>query len=126
MFALYPVVKNVHIVAVVLSGLLFAVRGLGRQANARWVMAPIARYTSYCIDTVLLAAAIALALLLRQYPLTHNWLTIKVLLLAIYIVLGSFALKRAKTPRMRATAFIGALSIYAAIIAVARTHYYWS
>ena len=66
-------------------------------AGARWHMAAPLRYLSYTIDTVLLTAALMLATMLHQYPFVHGWLTAKVLLLVVYVVLGSYALKRGAT-----------------------------
>jgi uncharacterized membrane protein SirB2 len=43
-------------------------------------------------------------------------------LLVVYVVLGSFALKRGKTLRTRWICFIAAVSIYAFMLSVARTH----
>lgn len=80
------------------------------------------RYLTYTIDTVLLTAALMLATILHQYPFVHAWLTVKVLLLVVYIVLGTFALKRGRTPTIRATCFGAALLVYLFIASVARTH----
>ena len=52
----------------------------------------------------------------------HGWLTVKVLLLVVYIVLGSFALKRGRTPRVRAWCYAAALVVYLFIVSVARAH----
>ena len=51
------------------------------------------------------------------------WLTAKVLALVAYIVLGSVALSRGKTPTVRAVAFALALStaLYIVSVAVLRT-----
>jgi uncharacterized membrane protein SirB2 len=47
---------------------------------------------------------------------------VKVTLVIVYIVLGSFALKRARTRRAR-LAFTGAaLLVFAVVISIARTH----
>jgi uncharacterized membrane protein SirB2 len=113
----------VHIAAVIASGLLFALRGAGVLANARWPMFAPLRYLTYTIDTVLLTAALMLATILHQYPFVHAWLTVKVLLLVLYIVLGSFALKRARTPASRAACFGAALLVYLFIASVARAHH---
>jgi len=53
----------------------------------------------------------------------QGWLTVKVVLLIVYIVLGTYALKRARTPRGRALAYAAALATYLAIIGVARAHH---
>lgn len=123
MIQFYPHFKHLHMLAVVLSGLLFLARGVGVQLGARWSMAAPVRFTSYAIDTVLLLSAIALAVMLGQYPFVHGWLTVKVLLLVVYIVLGVFALKRGRTRGARLGFLIAALAVYAFIISVARTHH---
>jgi len=105
------------------SGALFALRGAGTLAGAAWPMFAPLRYLTYTIDTVLLTAALMLATLLHQYPFVHGWLTVKVLLLVVYIVLGSLALKRARTRAARAGYFVAALLVYLCIIGVARAHH---
>jgi uncharacterized membrane protein SirB2 len=118
----YPEIKWVHVAAVLTSGALFALRGVVMLAGARWHMAAPLRYLSYTIDTVLLTAAFMLATILHQYPFVNGWLSVKVLLLIVYVVLGSFALKRGATRATRAWAFVAALLVYAFIISVARAH----
>jgi uncharacterized membrane protein SirB2 len=122
MIELYPEIKWVHVAAVLTSGGLFALRGLAMLSGARWFMAAPLRYLSYTVDTVLLTAALMLATMLHQYPFVHAWLTVKVLLLVLYVVLGSHALKRAATRAARAWCFAAALLVYAFIISVARAH----
>lgn len=122
MIELYPQIKLVHIGAVVASGTLFLLRGLAMQLGLSGAMAAPVRYLSYSIDTVLLTAALMLATLLQQYPFVHSWLTVKILLVICYIVLGSFALKRGRTPRIRLTCWVSALLVYGMIISIARTH----
>ena len=123
MLELYPHIKLAHMSAAIASGALFFIRGLALNLGGRWAMAAPLRYLSYSIDTVLLAAAVALAALLHQYPFVHHWLTVKVLLLVVYIVLGTFALKRGKTASVRWGTWIAALLVYGFIISVARAHH---
>jgi uncharacterized membrane protein SirB2 len=118
----YPEIRWVHIAAVLTSGALFALRGAAMLAGARWYMAAPLRYLSYTVDTVLLTAALMLATILHQYPFVHGWLTTKVLLLFVYVVLGSYALKRGSTRALRARSYVAALMVYAFIISVARAH----
>jgi uncharacterized membrane protein SirB2 len=122
MIEFYPQIKLVHVTMVILSGLLFALRGSAQLAGARWTMAAPLRYLSYAIDTTLLTAALMLVTVLHQYPFVQAWLTVKVLLLVVYIVLGSFALKRARTFRVRLSCFLAALGVYLFIASVARAH----
>lgn len=123
MIHLYPHLKLIHIAAVLLSGALFFVRGLALHLGGRWPMAAPVRYLSYSIDTVLLVAAIMLAAILHQYPFVHGWLTMKVVLLVVYILLGTHALKRGRTLRTRVLCWLAALAVYAFIISVARVHH---
>ena len=77
---------------------------------------------SYVIDTSLLASAIVLTTIIHQYPFVQPWLTVKVVLLPVYIVLGVFALRRGKTRLSRTGFFLAALTVYGLIISVAVTH----
>jgi uncharacterized membrane protein SirB2 len=121
--AYYAEIRLAHVGAVIASGSLFAVRGVTTNLlGSPWGMAAPVRYLSYAIDTVLLAAALTLVTILRQYPGIDAWLTVKVALLIVYIALGSFALKRARTLRARMVCWIGALAVYAFIASVALTH----
>ncbi len=122
MVEFYAQIKLVHVVAVLASGALFLLRGLAAQVGAAWQLSAPVRYLSYTIDTTLLTAALMLSSILQRYPFVHAWLTVKVLLLVAYVVLGSLALKRARTPRARTVCLIAALSVYLMIISVARAH----
>ena len=68
-------------------------------------------------------AAVALMLIIHQYPFINAWLTAKVLLLVLYIALGLLTLKWSRTPVSRAIAFTAALATFFAIVAVAVGHY---
>jgi len=123
MLEFYPQIKWVHIAAVCASGTLFMLRGLALQAGATWVMSAPLRYLSYTIDTVLLTAALMLTTILHQYPFVNAWLTVKVLLLVLYIGLGSFALKRGSTPSVRRSCWIAAMCVFVVFVTVARAHH---
>jgi uncharacterized membrane protein SirB2 len=119
----YWQIKCVHITAVLTSGGLFALRGAAVLAGARWPMAAPLRYLSYAIDTVLLSAALMLLTALRLNQYAEPWLSMKLVLLVIYIVLGSLALKRARSRRARAVAYVAALACFGCIYCVARAHH---
>jgi uncharacterized membrane protein SirB2 len=68
-------------------------------------------------DTVLLAAGVWMAVLMRQYPGTHGWLTAKVVALFVYVGLGTLALRR-----RRVSAWIAAQLVFFYIVAVALAH----
>lgn len=120
MDAYYSVLKLIHVSAVTASGSLFFLRGLALNFfAAKWPMSAPVRYASYTIDTVLLAAAIALTIVIRQYPFVDSWLTVKVLLLVVYIGLGTFGLKRGRTRGQRIAFWAAALVVFAFIASVA-------
>lgn len=118
---MYFAIKHVHITAVTLSFALFLLRGvwmLGESAmlERRWV-----RVVPHVVDTVLLAAGIWLAVMLRQIPGVSEWLTAKIVALVLYIGLGTVALKRGRTRSQRAAAWMAALAVFGYIVAVALT-----
>lgn len=125
MIEFYPQIKFVHICAVIASGSLFGLRGLLMLARSRVTNHPALRYLSYAIDTTLLTAALMLVAILHQYPFVQGWLTVKVLLLVVYIVLGTLALKRGRTRTMQATCYFAALAVYLFIASVAVAHNPW-
>jgi uncharacterized membrane protein SirB2 len=118
----YPQIKAVHVTAVLASGTLFALRALAIQLGGRRAMAGPVRYFSYSVDTVLLISALLLMGVLHQYPLVNSWLTVKVALVVVYIVLGTFALKRGRTRRVRLVCAIAALLTFGLIVSIAVTH----
>src|SRR4249919_2722169 len=116
-------IRLVHVLAIALSGSLFALRGLGALAGASWPQATVMRYLSYTIDTVLLTAALMLLTILPGAMFANGWLTLKLVLVVVYVVLGSFALKRGRTPRTRAICFVAALLVFVTIIGIALAHH---
>jgi uncharacterized membrane protein SirB2 len=107
-----------------LSGALLVARGILVQVRMqRFAMCGPVRYASYTIDTVLLAAALMLVAVLPGAAFANYWLAAKLALLVVYIVLGSFALKRAASPKARLACLAAALAVFVVIIGIARTHH---
>lgn len=115
----YTLLRVVHLAAVALSGCLFMGRGAAMLLGLQNMMHPALRYLSYAIDTVLLGSAIALAATLALNPLQTPWLALKIGLVMLYIVLGSLALKRARTRQGKLLAYGGALICFVMIAHVA-------
>lgn len=124
MIEFYPQIKWLHIAAVMASGTLFALRGLLVQlGQSRWALAAPVRYLSYTIDTTLLTAALMLLTILPGALFANGWLTVKIVLLVVYVVLGVFALRRGRTPRVRLACYLAALATFGFIYTVARAHH---
>jgi uncharacterized membrane protein SirB2 len=111
-----------HVSAAMLSGALFFLRGLSAQVGIGRPMAAPSRDLSYSVDTVLLAAALTLIAVLPSAVFANGRLVEKLSLVIVYVWLGSYALKRGRTPRTRLICFLFALLSYARIVAVARAH----
>jgi uncharacterized membrane protein SirB2 len=115
----YAALRALHIGAVALSGTLFATRALSRLAGASWPLAWPARVASWVVDTALLAAGASLWAALQLHPLQQTWLAAKLVLLVLYIGLGTMALRRARTPASRLAWTLAALTCLAFIVSVA-------
>lgn len=122
LIAHYHSIKSAHLWLAGCSVSLFAARGLGVLAGARWPMSAPARRGSVVIDTLLTAAGVTLWLLLHLNPLRDAWLGSKLLLIVAYVVLGSFALKRAASRGGKAANFAAALACVGAVAAIAIAH----
>jgi uncharacterized membrane protein SirB2 len=123
MIEFYPQIRQFHIFVALLSGSLFALRGAFLLGGARWPLALPVRWFSYAVDTALLTAALMLLTILPGAMFANGWLAVKVALLVVYIVLGVFALKRARTPRTKLGFYLAALFAYFAIYSIARAHH---
>lgn len=124
MLEFYPQIKVVHIACVVASIALFALRGTlvlaGRERVAHWL--PL-RWLSWSIDTALLSAALMLLTILPGAMFANHWLSVKVALLPVYIVLGSLALRRGRSRAARTGFFIAALVAFSLMYGIARAHH---
>jgi uncharacterized membrane protein SirB2 len=122
MAAWYLQILWIHIGCVIASGSLFFTRGCMMLAGLPAANHIALRRISVVIDSLLLAAAIALTTIIHQYPFVQAWLTVKVVLLVVYIALGVFALRRGRTRAIRATYFAAAMIVFLFIVTVARAH----
>lgn len=118
----YLVLRNIHIAAVCLTLLLFLLRGVWMMTGSDRLTSKFARTVPHVVDTILLASAIGLTMVVAQYPFVNSWLTAKVIGLVIYIGLGTVALKRGSTSAIRRGAFFAALIVFAWIVATAIGH----
>ena len=117
----YAAIRALHITCAGLSIALFFGRGALQLSGIDWRRWRWLRVAPHLIDTVLLGAAITLAVMSAQYPLAQPWLTAKVLALLLYIGLGSVALRPALPRRQRTLAFLAALLSVAYIVGAAVT-----
>lgn len=118
---LYPALLWTHMLLVGLSLTLFTARGLGALRRQPWTLWRGVRRASVAIDTLLLGAGASLWALLQHNPLYEAWLATKLMLLLVYVVLGSFALKRARSTGARLAFLLAALLCAGVMVTIART-----
>jgi uncharacterized membrane protein SirB2 len=99
----------------------FSLRGIWMLRESPWLQQRWVKIVPHLIDSVLLASGIGLVLILHQYPGVHHWLTVKLVALLAYIVIGTIALKRGKTKTIRIIAWLGALGVFFYMVTVALT-----
>lgn len=117
----YSMLKTVHVSAVAASYALFVLRGVWMMRESALLQARWVKIVPHVVDSVLLASAITMAVMIRQYPFVVNWLTAKVVALVLYVGLGTVALKRGRSKRTRVAAWIAAQVVFLYIVTVAMT-----
>lgn len=122
MMSFYPAIKHTHIAMVLLSGGLFALRGLSLCLGMRWPHSALVRGLSYVIDTTLLTAALLLLTILPDGLFANGWLLVKLGFVVAYIMLGVLAFRAQRGLRARVLLWLCALLCYAQVYAIARSH----
>jgi len=115
----YSAAKLVHLTTVVVTFLLFFARGVWLVRGSAYLEKRWVRILPHINDTILLGSAIILCIQIGQYPFQANWLTIKIILLFIYIALGMVAIRPHYRRQTRIAAWLGALLVFVFIIATA-------
>jgi len=117
----YATLKMIHVTSVIISYLLFSLRGIWMMQGSAALKQRWAKVAPHIVDTMLLTSAIALAVKIDQDPIHDAWLSAKVLGLLLYIGLGMMALRFGKTRRARVSAWIAAQLVFLYIVLVAVT-----
>ncbi|MFZ6798843.1 SirB2 family protein [Undibacterium sp. Di24W] len=115
----YVGLKHLHITCVAFSGGLFVLRFIWRLQASSLLQKKWAKIVPHIIDTCLLLSAVALAIIAGINPIEQTWLGAKIMALVIYIVLGTFAIKRAKSKTGQIISFALASLVFGYIILVA-------
>lgn len=117
-----PLIKQVHLACVMLTFTGFVIRGIWMMQDSNLLRRRWVGMLAASIDTVLLAAGVTMAVQYHFNPAEQPWLAVKLVLVVVYIVLGSVALKRGRTKRQRVVAWVAALGVFAYIVSAAWTH----
>ena len=121
----YLILKHAHITFAVISFLGFSLRGYWMVMESALLQTKAAKILPHLNDTLLLGTAIALVVMIRQYPLVVGWVTLKILMLILYIVFGTFALKRGRNKALRIKLLMASVVVVPGIFLVAMTKPGW-
>ncbi len=116
---MYLIIKYFHtaLAALTISG--FLLRGFWAVTGSDLLRRRVIRIAPHIIDTLFLAAGIALVVMLDLNPLQHAWLLAKFAGLLAYIGLGMVAMRFGRSREIRIVAFVGAVALFAYIVGVA-------
>lgn len=122
---LISLLKTIHITCALISISGFIARVLLKLFSPDTLKQRWLKIAPHAVDTLLLASAIALMVMSRQYPLQQDWLTLKIVLLVFYIGFGMLALRFAQTRCQVILPFSAALLCFFYIVMVALTRQVW-
>ncbi len=89
---MYMALKHTHIMLALISIVLFYYRFYQQQLKGNQLPKAL-KIVPHIVDTLLLVSAGLLSNVIAQYPMVHQWLTIKVLFVIGYIVFAVLAMK---------------------------------
>lgn len=116
---MYESLKLFHIGAAAASISGFSLRVYWMMTSSAWLGHRWVKVLPHVVDTLFLASGIGLLFVLHLSLVQSVWLLAKLTALAIYVALGSIALRHGKTIRARTTAAALALATYVYIVGVA-------
>ncbi|MDT8409632.1 MAG: SirB2 family protein [Wenzhouxiangellaceae bacterium] len=116
--ASYDLIKTLHIVLALTSGLGFALRGFIRLVLRRPLAHPLVRFGPHLIDTLLLISGIWLWITLALSPIASGWFGLKLIAVVVYILLGITAFKM-HHPGKAVLTYLAALAVFISIAGLA-------
>ncbi|MDX5433161.1 MAG: SirB2 family protein [Halomonas sp.] len=121
MLEYYSLIKHLHMTTAVLSITFFIVRAWWSVREVTLLQRRWVRILPHVNDTLLLVLGITLMTMLSMWPQHHPWLAAKLLGLLGYILLGTVAIKRGRTPMTRGLAALAAIVVFFYIMGTAMT-----
>lgn len=118
----YLLIKHLHVTAAGLSILFFVIRAYWSVTENALLQKKFVKIAPHIIDTVLLVAAILLSMMLGAAA-AQPWVLTKIVLLLVYIGVGTIAIKRGRTSRSRLIAAVIAVLVFLYIVGVALRHH---
>jgi uncharacterized membrane protein SirB2 len=116
---MYFVLRYAHLSLAIVTLCGFLLRAYWMVTGSAYLQHRFVKVAPHVVDTAFLLSGIGLVLVLHLNPMRNPWLLAKLLALICYILLGSIALKRGHTLRIRMAALILALLSFAYIVGAA-------
>ena len=118
---MYLALKYLHVTLALatVSGLLL--RWVWMLRDSPLLQHRLTRTLPHIVDSLFLLAGVSMAFMLGQYPFVHAWLTVKVLGLVAYILLGAIALRHGRNKVTRAVAMALATVVFVYVYSVAKS-----
>lgn len=117
---MYFAVKHSHLLLVLLSVVLFYYRFTIHKLMGK----PLSKFfkiVPHIIDTFLLLTAVALCMIIQQYPFVHGWITVKLGFVIGYIAFAMLAMKaEQKSKSIQMLALSSVCLMFAAYMAVTK------
>jgi len=114
----YLAIKHLHVTAATLSIIFFMIRAYWSVTSSALLQRRVVKIVPHIIDTILLVCGITLSIMLGPAG-NQPWVLTKIVLLLVYIGVGTVAIKRGKTAKTRGIAALIAIAIFAYIVGVA-------
>lgn len=118
----YLMVKHFHMTFAILSLLFFIVRACSAVSGSAMLARPLVRIVPHVIDTLLLVCGLYLLSAIGMQP----FIVAKLIGLVLYILLGTMAIKRARTSGQKAIFAVLAVLVFVYILGAAFKHSPWS
>ncbi len=118
----YLMVKHFHMTFAILSLLFFIVRACWAVSGSAMLSRPFVRIAPHVIDTLLLVCGLYLLSAIGM----QAFIVAKLIALVLYILLGTMAIKRARTQGQKALFAILAVLVFIYILGAAFKHSPWS
>ena len=117
----YFLIKHLHMTTAIISIAFFIVRAWWSVREVALLQRRWVRILPHVNDTLLLVLGVMLTIMLSMSPHQHPWLAAKLLGLVVYILLGTVAIKRGRTPLTRGVTAVAAIAVFFYIYGTAIT-----
>lgn len=117
---MYIALKHLHLTFVVISLVIFFVRGILLFINSPLLAKKLIKIAPHIVNTIMLVSGIVLAVHLGMKPGEHPWIMAKIIGLIVFIILGVGAFK-VRNRLLQKILWIDALVVFVYIVSVAIT-----